>query len=102
MITNTTTLRMSRARIAARERLTARRLAVMLIVLAFVVVTLLMVAVAIGSESVRLITILKIIAAELTGRAAAEITPEQRIIIAEIRLPRALMAMVVGSALAVA
>ncbi|MFL6214923.1 MAG: FecCD family ABC transporter permease [Blastocatellia bacterium] len=102
MITSTTTLRMSRAKIAVRERLTARRLAVMLAVLSLVVIALLIVAVAIGSESVRFITILKIVLAELTGRAATDVTPEQRIIIAEIRLPRALMATVVGAALAVA
>jgi len=71
-------------------------------VLSLAVIVLLIVAVAIGSESVRFATILKIVFAELTGRAASDVTPEQRIIIAEIRLPRALMATVVGAALAVA
>ena len=85
---------------ATRERLTARRLAVTLAVLLLAVVALLVVAVAVGSESVSLATILKVMAGEITGRAA--VTPEQQIIIAEIRLPRALMATVVGSALAVA
>src|SRR3982751_2531551 len=84
-----------------RERLTARRLAVTLAVLLLAVVGLLIVAVSIGSESVKLAAIFKIIFAKLSGRAA-EVTPEQQIIIARIRLPRALMATVVGSALAVA
>jgi iron complex transport system permease protein len=94
-------MRMTRAGIAGRERLTAKRLAMMLAVLLLTVVVLLIVAVTVGSESVNLATILKIIAAEVSGRAA-DVTPEQRIIIAEIRLPRALMATVVGAALAVA
>jgi len=94
-------MRMTRAGIAARERLTARRLTMMLAVLLLTVVVLLIVAVAVGSESVNLATIFKIMVAEVSGRAA-DVTSEQRIIIAEIRLPRALMAMVVGAALAVA
>ena len=101
MIAGVTTTRIPRARRVARERLTARRLALTLTVLLLAVVALLIVAVRIGSESVSFSTILKIIVGELSGRAA-EVTPEQRVIIAEIRLPRALMATVVGSALAVA
>ena len=97
-----TTIKMTGRKTAARERLTAKRLAVMLAVLSLALVALLVVAVAIGSESVRFATILKIISAEITGRAASGVTPEQHIIIAQIRLPRALMAMVVGAALAVA
>ncbi|MEN3331024.1 MAG: cobalamin transport system permease protein [Blastocatellia bacterium] len=94
-------MRMTRAGTAARERLTAKRLAMMLAVLLLTVVVLLIVAITIGSESVKLATILKIMIAEISGRAA-DVTPEQRIIIAEIRLPRALMTTVVGAALAVA
>jgi len=94
-------MRITRAGIAARERLTAKRLTMMLAVLLLTVVVLLIVAVAVGSESVNLATIFKIMVAEVSGRAA-DVTSEQRIIIAEIRLPRALMAMVVGAALAVA
>jgi iron complex transport system permease protein len=101
MMAGTTTMRMTRAGIAARERLTGRRLAVMLAVLLLAVLVLLVVAIGVGSESVRLVTILKVVVAEVSGRLA-DVTPEQRIIIAEIRLPRALMATVVGAALAVA
>src|SRR5436853_5736567 len=101
MMTGMTTMRMTRAGIAARERLTAKRLTMMLAVLLLTVVVLLIVAVTVGSESVNLATIFKIMVAEVSGRAA-DVTTEQRIIIAEIRLPRALMAMVVGAALAVA
>jgi iron complex transport system permease protein len=101
MTASETTMRPTRAGIAAGERLTARRLAMMLAVLLLTVVVLLIVAVTIGAESVRLATILKIMVAEVSGRAA-DVSPEQRIIIAEIRLPRALMATVVGAALAVA
>jgi iron complex transport system permease protein len=88
-------------KLISRERLTARRLVVTLAVLLLAVAGLLIVAVSIGSESVKLAAIMKIIFAKLSGRAA-EVTPEQQIIIARIRLPRALMATVVGSALAVA
>jgi iron complex transport system permease protein len=101
MTTSETTMRRTHAGPAARERLTPRRLALMLAALLLAVFVLLIVAVAVGSESVKLATILKIIAAEVGGRAA-DASPEQRIIIAEIRLPRALMATVVGAALAVA
>jgi iron complex transport system permease protein len=94
-------MRMTRAGLAARERLTAKRLAMMVAVLLLTVVVLLIVAITVGSEYVNLATIFKIIVAEVSGRAA-DVTPEQRIIIAEIRLPRALMATVVGAALAVA
>lgn len=80
-----------------RSRLTARRLVVTLSVLLIVVVVLIILAIAIGSEYVSLDAIAKII----SGRAA-EVTPEQRVIISEIRLPRVLMAVVVGAALSVA
>ena len=51
----------------------------------------------IGSEHVSIEAIVKIV----TGRAA-EVTPEERVIISAIRLPRVLMAVVVGAALSVA
>jgi len=101
MMMSETTMRPTRAGIAVRERLTARRLAVMLTVLLLTVVVLLIVAVTIGSESVKLVTILKIMVAEVSGRAV-DVSPENHLIIARIRLPRALMAMVVGAGLAVA
>ncbi len=81
----------------ARSRLTARKLTVTLGVLLVLVAGLIIVAIAIGSEHVSIDAIIKIAA----GRAA-EITPEQRVIISGIRLPRVLMAVVVGAALSVA
>ncbi len=58
-------------------------------------------AVAVGSEHISLGAIFKIILAEITGHTA-DVTPEQRIIITEIRIPRAMMAIIVGAALSVA
>ncbi len=90
-----------RYQIPNHQRLTARRLG---IALAALVVMLLLVgvfSVAVGSEHVSLADVIRVIAAEITGRVAA-VSPEQRTIIAEIRLPRVLMAIVVGAALAVA
>ena len=84
-----------------RERLTLRRLAVTLIVLMAALALFAFLAVAVGSEHVAVPDILKIIISEITGRAS-DVTPEQRSIIADIRLPRVLMAIVVGAALAVA
>ena len=81
----------------ARTRLTARRLVVTLSVLLIVVVVLIILAIATGSEHVSLDAIIKI----ATGHAA-EVTSEQRVIVAGIRLPRVLMAVVVGAALSVA
>ena len=84
-----------------RARLTERRLLVTLAVLSGALLLVLLIAIAFGSERVSVAAILKIIGAEITGRTA-DVTPEQRLIIADIRLPRALMAMTVGAALAVA
>ncbi|HYV03558.1 MAG TPA: iron chelate uptake ABC transporter family permease subunit, partial [Blastocatellia bacterium] len=80
-----------------RGRLTAGRLGLTLMVLSLVVVILIVFSTAIGSEHVSLDAIIKIV----TGRAA-EVTPEERVIISGIRLPRVLMAVVVGAALSVA
>ena len=84
-----------------RERLTARRLVIALAALLATVVLFAILAISIGSEHVSLGAIMKIAVSELTGRAA-DVLPEQRAIIADIRLPRVLMAIVVGAALAVA
>ncbi|MEK6286085.1 MAG: iron ABC transporter permease [Acidobacteriota bacterium] len=84
-----------------RERLTARRLVLTLVVLGIVLVLFVAIATAVGSEHVTIGSVLRIVAAEITGRTA-DVTPEQRIIIAGIRLPRVLMAIVVGAALSVA
>lgn len=80
-----------------RKRLTARRLAVTLGVLLILVAVLIIMATAIGSEHVSIGAIIKI----ATGRGA-DVTFEQRVIISGIRLPRVLMAVVVGAALSVA
>lgn len=85
----------------SRERLTARRLVLTLVVLGIVLVLFVAIATAVGSEHVTIGSVLRIVAAEITGRTA-DVTPEQRIIIAGIRLPRVLMAIVVGAALSVA
>jgi iron complex transport system permease protein len=83
------------------ERLTPRRLVLALTVLVAVLVAVALVATAVGSERVGVGTILKVVSSELTG-SAVDVAPEQRLIIASIRLPRILMAIVVGAALAVA
>jgi iron complex transport system permease protein len=75
----------------------ARTLAVLLAV----VFVLAVVAMMFGSERIGALAILKIIAAEITG-GDADVVPEIKIIIAQIRLPRVLMAIVVGAALSVA
>jgi cobalamin transport system permease protein len=89
------------SRIRMRDRLTARRLAVTLGALVILLLAVGVFSVAIGSEHVGLTNVIRVLAAEITGRVAA-VSAEQRIIIADIRLPRVLMAIVVGAALAVA
>ena len=88
-------------RMLVRERLTLRRLSVTLVVLLVVLLVFAVVALAVGSERIGLDAILKIIASELTG-SSAETPAEQVSIIMDIRLPRVLMAVVVGAALSVA
>jgi ABC-type Fe3+-siderophore transport system permease subunit len=88
-------------RTRTRERLTARRLVFTLAVLTAVLIVIAVVAIAIGSESVSVGAIVKIIGSEITGRSA-DVAAEQRTIIADVRLPRVIMAMLVGAALAVA
>jgi iron complex transport system permease protein len=87
--------------ILSRERLTAQRLAITLAALAILLIAVGVFSIAVGSEHVGFTNVIRVIAAEITGRAA-DVSPEQRIIIADIRLPRVLMAIVVGAALAVA
>jgi len=88
-------------RAALRDRLTMRKLLITLAALAVALLVIAVIAIAVGSERVSVGAIFKIIASEITGRAA-DVTVEQRIIIADIRIPRAMMAIVVGAALAVA
>jgi iron complex transport system permease protein len=88
-------------RTAGRDRLTLRRLVAVLISLSALLAVIACFAVATGSEHVGLASIIKIVVAEITGRAA-EVIPEQQTIIVDIRLPRVMMAIVVGAALSVA
>ncbi len=82
-------------------RLTPRRLTMILIVLAVAFVLAVMIAIAVGSESIGVTTILKILAAKITG-VPADVPQEHQTIITEIRLPRVWAAIIVGAALAVA
>lgn len=59
------------------------------------------VAIAVGSERIPVETILRILWSDIFG-GSVEATPEQRVIISDIRLPRVLMAILVGGALSVA
>lgn len=97
----TTTTNRLRKRILARERLTPRRLVVTLVALFVILLLFAIVALSVGSERVGLDVILKIIASKFTG-TSGDIPAEQIAIIADIRLPRVLMAIVVGAALSVA
>jgi iron complex transport system permease protein len=78
-----------------------RRLVLTLIALLAALVLLGLFAIALGSEQVSITSILKIITSRVTG-GAADVSPEQQIIILDIRLPRVLMAIMVGAALSVA
>lgn len=88
-------------RVRTPERLTLRKLVLTLVVLLALLIILGAFAVAIGSEHVALTTIVKVIVSGMTGRVA-EVPPAQRLIIADIRIPRVMMAITVGAALAVA
>jgi len=79
-----------------RERLTAVRLIVTLSVLLAVLLLVGVLAISIGSEHVNPANIVKALA------SSDGIPAEQRAIIADIRMPRVLMAIVVGAALSVA
>ena len=84
-----------------RERLTAQRLTITLAALAIVLMAVGLFSMAVGGEHVSFVDVIRVIGAEITGRVA-EVSPEQKIIIADIRFPRVLMALVVGAALSVA
>lgn len=83
------------------QRLTQQRLLLTLAVLCGLLLVVACVAVAVGSEPVSLAAVVKIIAAKVTGQTV-NVAPEQQTIIAEIRLPRVMIAIVVGAALSVA
>src|ERR1044072_139097 len=86
---------------AGHQRLTKRKLILALTILSIVLILVACFAVALGSESIGLLTIIKIIFAKLTG-SNVEVTNEQQTIIAQIRLPRVLLGIIVGAALSVA
>src|SRR5215467_10116762 len=79
-----------------RDRLTVGRLVITLAFLLAVLVVVVVAAISIGSKHVAPGYILKALI------SSTDIPPEQRAIIADIRLPRVLMAMVVGAGLSVA
>ena len=82
-------------------RLTARRLLITISVLLTLLLIVAAFSLAIGSERIGLGTVADVIASELTGRIS-NASPEHLMIVANIRLPRVLMAITVGVALAVA
>jgi len=84
-----------------RNRLTAGRLAWTIALLIGVLILISLVAIAVGSEHVSLVSIWRICWAALTGRSAS-VPGYQVSIIADVRLPRILTAVVVGAALSVA
>lgn len=84
-----------------RNRLTARKLTIVLIALTVSLVVITSIALLVGSEKIPAMTILKIIVAGITGHTEA-VAPEQSQIIFGIRLPRVLMGVVAGAALGVA
>ncbi len=84
-----------------RERVTSKRVVTILIVMFALLILIAIIALAMGSERIGFQAIVKIIAAKITGQSI-DIASEQQVIIADIRLPRVLMAIVVGAALSVA
>ena len=83
------------------QRLTLRRLVTTLAILVAVLALVAIVSIAIGSEHLSLARVVNVIVSALGG-SAADVPAEQRTIILDIRVPRVLMAIVVGAALAVA
>jgi iron complex transport system permease protein len=82
-------------------RLTPRKLVVALLTLSLLLVLVAGFAMLVGSESISVGTIVNIIVGRLTGQTV-DATPEQLIIISDIRLPRVLLAVIVGASLSVA
>ena len=83
-----------------RGRLTSRRLGVTLLVLACVLALAAALAIAIGSEHIPPGEIVGGLTARLTG-GPSPLTPEQQSIVFDIRLPRLVLALVVGASLSV-
>jgi iron complex transport system permease protein len=88
------------ARFAA-ARLTARRLVLVLVTLAIILIVFAVVATAIGSERLGIAEVLNIVTARIFG-VASTASAEHSIIVWNARLPRVLMAIVVGGGLSVA
>ena len=84
-----------------RVRLTGRRLAATLLLLGAAMIVAALVALAVGSEHVPAGQIAQAIAARAAG-ATSPLTPEQQAIVFDVRLPRLLLALVVGASLGVA
>ena len=84
-----------------RARLTRRRLAVTLAALGVALVVAGLVALGTGSEHVPFGAIASAVVARITGDASP-LTPEQSAIVFDVRLPRLLLAAVVGASLGVA
>ena len=89
------------ARVSWRERLTRRRLLLTLSVLLIILALFAVAAISVGSEHIGIEEIARVILAEITGRTT-DVQPEHRSIIADIRLPRVWMAIIVGASLSVA
>ncbi|MEW6131261.1 MAG: iron ABC transporter permease [Acidobacteriota bacterium] len=85
----------------SKLRLTKHKLVMTLIVLICVLLLVAGFAMAVGSESIGILSIFKILFAKLTG-GTTEISEEYQTIIAEIRFPRIILAIIVGAALSVA
>jgi len=83
------------------QRLTPRRLIVVLTVVLILLVIFAVLGIAIGSEHIGLGTIINTIVSEVTGRVT-DIAPEQKTIVTQVRLPRVAMAIVAGAAFSVA
>jgi len=85
----------------SKGRLTPARLATVIVALFVLLLLFSAVAIAVGSERIPVETILRIVWSDVFG-GSVEATTEQRVIISDIRLPRVLMAILVGGALSVA
>jgi len=83
------------------DRLTARRLSIVLVLLVILLAAAFVVSITIGSERVGVLDTVRVVTSKITGQVA-NVPLEKQIIITDIRLPRVLMAIVVGAALAVA
>jgi iron complex transport system permease protein len=83
------------------KRLTPRRLIAVLAALLVLLLAFSVLAIAVGSEHFSVTTIVRVITSEFSNTTEGT-SPEQRMIILNIRLPRLIMAIVVGAAFSVA